>query len=177
MTPLHLAARQIEPRLVQLLLEKRANANALTSRAKKPGGYCALACIADIGAQDSRWDDISRTAKLFVGHMEMDTFAARTSTGRTLWHLLASQGNARLLKLLLDHFDSKYGRPEIEKQLHILTSNDGTGKSVKDDAMPSNKLCRDLVANKGGKNVHPKVRNPCEFLLPGHPLHRHKARQ
>ena len=106
----------------------------------------------------------------------MATFSARTTTGRTLWHLLASQGNARLLKLLLDHFDSKYGRTEIEKQLNILTSNDGTGKSVKDDAM-FNKLCRELVANKGGVNAHPKVKNPGAFVLPGHHLHRDTYRQ
>ena len=53
-TPLHLAAREIAPDVVKLLLEKRADANALTSRARKPGGYCALACLADIGTQGPR---------------------------------------------------------------------------------------------------------------------------
>ena len=177
MTPLHCAARQAKADVAQALLEKEADANAITFMMRKPGGYCALACLADIGPKAPRWDDISSTAKVFVGHMEMDTSAARTSTGRTLWHLLASQGNARLLKLLLDHFDSKYGRPEIEKQLNILTSDDGTGKSVKDDAMQTNGCCRDLVAAKGGINVHPKVRNPGERAHPGHHSHRETYRQ
>jgi hypothetical protein len=46
------------------------------------------------------------------------------------------------------------------------------GKSVKDDAMSSNGTCRDLVAAKGGINVHPRVKNPGEKIFPGHPWHR-----
>ena len=46
------------------------------------------------------------------------------------------------------------------------------GKSGKDDAMGVNGTCRDLVAAKGGINVHPKVKNPGEKILPGHHWHR-----
>ena len=75
MTPLHLAAREIKADVIELLLEKRANANALTSRARKPGGYCALASLADIGTQGSRWDEIVDIAKLFFHQMEMEKVA------------------------------------------------------------------------------------------------------
>ena len=54
----------------------------------------------------------------------------------------------------------------------MLTSEDGKGKSVKDDAMGVNGTCRDLVAAKGGVNVHPRVKNPGEKIHPGHRWHR-----
>ena len=92
MTPLHLAAREIEPDLVRLLLDKRANANALTFSTRNPGGYCALGSLVESKAQESRWDDIYTIAKLLFHQMEIQKFAVRTTTGRTLWHLLASQG-------------------------------------------------------------------------------------
>ena len=91
-TPLHLAARETKPDVVELLLEKRADANALTSRARKPGCYCALACLVDSGPQGPRWDQIRAIAKLLFDRMEKNTFSVRTTTGKTLWHLLASQG-------------------------------------------------------------------------------------
>ena len=46
------------------------------------------------------------------------------------------------------------------------------GKSVKGDAMGVNSICRNLVATKGGVNVHPKVKNPGEKILPGQQWHR-----
>ena len=163
--------------MVQLLLDKRANANALTFSTRKPGGYCALGSLVENKAQESRWDDIYTIAKLLFHQMEMEKFAVRTTTGRTLWHLLASQGKDRLLKLLLDWFDTKFGHRELAKQLNTLTSDDGrTGKSVLDDAI-FNKSCFVLVAKKGGVNVHPRVTNLGEFVWPGHHLHRDTYRQ
>ena len=102
MTPLHLASREIEPKVVQLLLDKRANANALTFSTRNPGGYCALGSLVESKAQASRWDDIHEIAKLLFRQMGKETFTVRMTTGKTLWHLLASQGKERLLKLLLD---------------------------------------------------------------------------
>ena len=158
MTPLHRAAREIAINVAELLLEKRANANALTSRARKPGGYCALASLADIGTQGSRWDEIVGIAKLLVDQMEKKTFAVRTTTGKTLWHLLASQGKDRLLKLLLDWFDTKFGRHDLVEQLNTLTSDHGkTGRSVLDDATFHRSCCK-LVKKKGGVNVHWRYR-------------------
>ena len=137
----------------KLLLEKRANANAVTSMGRKPGGYCPLACLADIGTQGSRWDQIVAIAKLLFNRMEKKTFAERTTTGKTLWHLLASQGYDRLLALLLDWFDSKFERRDLVEQLNTPTSDDGkTGRSVLDDATFHMSCCA-LVKNKGGVNV------------------------
>ena len=158
MTPLHLAAREIKADVVELLLEKRANANALTSKGRKPGSYCPLACLVDIGTHDSRWDQIATTAKLLFHCMDKNTFAERTSTGKTLWHLLASHGNERLLALLLDWFDMKFGHGDLKAQLNALTSDDGkTGRSVLDDAMFHRSCCK-LVKKKGGVNVHWRYR-------------------
>ena len=112
----HLASREIEPKVVQLLLDKGANANRLTFSTRNPGGYCALGSLVESKAQESRWDDIYTIAKLLFHQMEIQKFAVRTTTGRTLWHLLASQGKARLLKLLLDWFETKFGRREFAKQ-------------------------------------------------------------
>ena len=153
MTPLHLAARENEPNVVELLLKKGADANALTSMTRNPGGYCALACLADIRTQSSRWNETRHIAKIFFHNMEKKTFAVRTTTGKTLWHLLASQGKDRLLNLLLDWFDIKFGRDDIVEQLNTLTSFDGrTGMSVLDCANPRGS-CFGLVASKGGVNV------------------------
>ena len=85
-TPLHLAARELKADVVELLLEKRANANALTSMGSNPGGYCPLACLVDIGTRGPRWDEIVLIAKLLFEHMEKETFAVRTTNGKTLWH-------------------------------------------------------------------------------------------
>ena len=156
MTPLHLAAREIAPDVVNLLLEKRANANALTSMGRRPGGYCPLACLVDIGTRGPRWDEIVLIAKLLFQHMEKETFAVRTTNGKTLWHLLASQGNDRLLALLLDWFEIKFGHRDLKAQLNTLTSGDGTtGRSVLDVAYKS---CCELVRNKGGVSVLRKNR-------------------
>ena len=76
----------------QVLLDKRANANALTFSTRNPGGYCALGSLVESKAQESRWDDIYTIAKLLFHQMEIQKFAVPTTTGRTLWHLLASQG-------------------------------------------------------------------------------------
>ena len=86
------ALGQVRTASGQVLLDKRANANALTFSMRNPGGYCALGSLVESKAQESRWDDIYRIAKLFFNQMEMEKFAVRTTTGRTLWHLLASQG-------------------------------------------------------------------------------------
>jgi len=152
-TPLHLAAREIKADVVELLLEKRANANALTSRGQTPGGYCALASLAHIRTQESRWDEIRRIAKLLFRYMKKDTFAARLTTGKTLWHLLASQGKDRLLKLLLDSFETEFGRHDLVVQLNTLTfDHETSGRSVLDDAM-CHRSCRNLLENKFGVNV------------------------
>ena len=63
MTPLHLASREIEPKVVELLLDKGANANALTFATRNPGRYCALGSLVERKAQESRWDDIYTIAK------------------------------------------------------------------------------------------------------------------
>ena len=90
--------------------------------------------------------------------MGKKTFAVRTTTGKTLWHLLASQGNNRLLALLLDWFEIKFGRSDLVEQLNTLTSDDGkTGRSVLDDAR-FKRPCHELVEKKGGVNVHPRAR-------------------
>ena len=111
--------------------------------------------------------------------MDMETFAARTAAiGRTTWHLISSRGNWQLMEWLLEHFDKKYGRENLTKQLNMLT-NDEPGKkpkSVKDDAMGNHGKCRDLVAAKGGINVHPRVKNPGEKIFPGHRRHRQTHR-
>ena len=62
-------------------------------------------------------------------------------------------------------------------QLNIVTSDDGKGKSVKDDAMGVNGTCRDLVAKKGGLNVHPRSKNRGDKIMPGHPWHRKTWRE
>ena len=172
MTPLHLASREIEPKVVQLLLDKGANANRLTFSTRNPGGYCALGCLVESKAQDSRWNDIYEIAKLLFSHMEKDTFTARMTTGKTLWHLLASQGKERLLKLLLDWFHIKFGDHELKKQLNTLTINDTRkGRSVLDDAT-FYRSCHALVANKGGLHSHPSVLFPGDRVRPGHHFHR-----
>ena len=130
------ALGQVRTASGQVLLDKRANANALTFSMRNPGGYCALGSLVESKAQESRWDDIYTIAKLLFHQMEIQKFAVRTTTGRTLWHLLASQGKARLLKLLLDWFETKFGRRELAKQFNTLTINDvRKGKSVLDDAI------------------------------------------
>ena len=158
-TPLHLAVRETKPDVVELLLEKRADANALTSRARKPGDYCALACLVDSGPQGQRWDQIRAIAKLFFDRMEKKTFSVRTTpTGKTVWHLLASQGKDRLLVLLLDWFQKKYGSSDLVEQLNTLTCDDEkTGRSVLDDAM-FQRPCHELVKKMGGVHRHPKAR-------------------
>ena len=110
------ALGQVRTASGQVLLDKRANANALTFSTGNPGGYCALGSLVESKAQESRWDDIYTIAQLLFHEIEMEKFAVRTTTGRTLWHLLASQGKARLLKLLLDWFETKFGRREFAKQ-------------------------------------------------------------
>ena len=109
--------------------------------------------------------------------MDKKTFSERTSTGKTLWHLLASNGNERLLALLLDWFDMKFGHGDLKAQLNALTSDDGkTGRSVLDDAT-WHRSCYNLVKMKGGVNVHWRYRvtNPGERVQPGHNLHRDTA--
>ena len=87
------ALGQVRTASGQVLLDKRANANALTFSTRNPGGYCALGSLVESSkAQESRWDDIYAITKLLLYQMEMEKFAVRTTTGRTLWHLLASQG-------------------------------------------------------------------------------------
>ena len=110
--------------------------------------------------------------------MDMETFAARTAAiGRTTWHLISRRGNWQLMGWLLDYFDHKYGRENLKRQLNILTTNDGKGKTVKDDAMLVNAICRDLGAAKGGINVHMRVKNPGAKVFPGHPFHRQTWRE
>ena len=172
MTPLHCAARLCNVGLVDLLLKMGADANAITYKTRTPGGYSALALLAENSHREMQWEDVQKTAALLVDHMNMETFAAQTSKGRTTWHLLSTRGNHQLLGWLLDHFEFNYGRENLKIQLNMLTSDDGKGKSVKDDAMGVNGTCRDLVAAKGGINVHPMVKNPGEKILPGHHWHR-----
>ena len=82
------------------------------------------------------------------------------------------------MEWLLNYFDNKYGRENLSRQLNILTTNElGKGKIVKDDAMGVNANCRDLVAAKGGVNVHPKVKNLGEKVFPGHRWHRQTWRE
>ena len=86
--------------------------------------------------------------------------------------MLASQGKDRLLKLLLDWFDTKFGRRELAKQFNALTINDvRKGKSVLDDAL-FHRSCHALVANKGGLHSHPRVLFPGDRVQPGHHDHR-----
>ena len=178
MTPLHCAARLCNVGLVELLLEKGADANAITHKTKKPGGYCALALLAEASHREPRWENVRATAELLVRGMDMETFAAQTATGRTTWHLISSRGNWQLMEWLLNYFDNKYGRENLTRQLNILTTNEpGKGKSVKDDAMGVNANCRDLVAAKGGINVHPRVINPGEKIFRGHRWHRQTWRE
>ena len=173
MTPLHCAARLCNVKLVDMLLNMGADANAITYKTRTPGGYSALALLAENSHREMQWGDVQKTAALLVDHMNMETFAAQTSKGRTLWHLLSNRGNHQLLGWLLEYFETRYGPENLTRQLNMLTSDKpGKGKSVKDDAMLSNGTCRDLVAAKGGINVHPKVKNPGQKLLPGHPWHR-----
>ena len=174
MTPLHCAARLCNVRLVELLLEKGADANAITEKTTKPGGYCALALLADAPHRELRHEDVRATAELFVGGMDMETFAAQTVTGRTAWHFLSTRGKYRLMEWLLNYFDNKYGRENLKTQLNILTNK---GKSVKDDAMQTNGKCRDLVNAKGGTNKHPPVKNPGEKVFAGHRFHRQTWRE
>ena len=91
--------------------------------------------------------------------MGKKTFSVRTTpTGKTVWHLLASQGKDRLLALLLDWFEKEFGRSDLVEQLNTLTSDyEKTGRSVLDDAR-FNSSCRKLVEKKGGVNVHPRAR-------------------
>ena len=129
MTPLHCAARLCNVGLVELLLERGADANAITYKTRTPGGYSALALLAENSHRDMQWEDVQKTAALLVDHMNMETFAAQTSKGRTTWHLLSTRGNHQLLGWLLDHFECNYGSENLKRQLNMLTSEDGKGKS------------------------------------------------
>ena len=153
--------------------EKRADANAITHKTKKPGGYCALALLAEASHKELPWENVRATAELLVGGMDMETFGAQTGTERTAWHFLCDRGNHLLMEWLLDYFDNKYGRENLKSQLNILTDK---GKSVKDVAM-SHAKCRELVNIKGGTNVHPPVKNLGCKVFPGHPLHRQTRRE
>ena len=176
MTPLHYAARRCNVRLVDLLLKMGADANAITYKTRTPGGYSALALLGENSHKGLRWEDVREIAALLVDHMDMDTFAAQiVPSGRTAWHLVTSRGNHQLLRWLLDYFEFRYGRQNLTIQLNMLTAPNELGKqgkSVKDDAMSSNATCRDLVEEKGGINVHPRVMNPGEKIFPGHRWHR-----
>ena len=66
MTPLHCAARLCNVGLVELLLEKGADANAITHKTKKPGGYCALALLAEASHRQLRWENVRATAELIT---------------------------------------------------------------------------------------------------------------
>jgi len=176
MTPLHCAARLCNVRLVNMLLNMGADANAITYKTRTPGGYSALTLFAENSHKGRHWEDVQKIAELLVDRMNMGTFAAQiVPSGRTVWHLVTNRGNHRLLRWLLDYFESKHGRENLTIQLNMRTTPNEPGKhgkSVKDDAMLSNGPCRDLVAAKGGINIHPPVKNPGQKLLPGHPWHR-----
>ena len=158
-TPLHLAARDTELDVVKLLLKKRADANALTSTARMPGGYCPLAYLEDSAPNGQRWYKTSRIAMLLFDQMDKKTFADHTTpTGKTVWHLFASQGKIQLLGLLLHWFKDKFGSRDLKEQLDTLTiNNETTGKTVLDDAM-FHTPCHDLVKKMGGVHRHPKAR-------------------
>ena len=158
-TPLHLAARDTELDVVKLLLKKRADANALTSTARMPGDYCPLAYLVDSGPEGQRWYKIRRIAKLLFDQMDKKTFSVHTTpTGKTVWHLFASQGKIQLLGLLLHWFKDKFGSRDLKEQLDTLTiNNETTGKTVLDDAM-FHTPCHDLVKKMGGVHRHPKAR-------------------
>ena len=159
MTPPHLAARETELDVVELLLKKRADANALTSTARMPGGYCPLAYLEDSAPNGQRWYKTSRIAKLLFDQMDKKTFADHTTpTGKTVWHLFASQGKIQLLGLLLHWFKDKFGSRDLKEQLDTLTiNNETTGKTVLDEAM-FHPPCHDLVKRMGGVHRHPKAR-------------------
>ena len=159
MTPLHLAARETELDVVELLLKKRADANALTSTARMPGGYCPLAYLEDSAPNGQRWYKTSRIAKLLFDQMDKKTFADHTTpTGKTVWHLFASQGKIQLLGLLLHWFKDKFGSRDLKEQLDTLTiNNETTGKTVLDEAM-FHPPCHDLVKRMGGVHRNPKAR-------------------
>ena len=174
MTPLHCAARDCNVLMTKLLLEKGADANAITDMTTKPKGYCALALLADRPHRLLHHEDVQATAELLVGGMDMRTFGAQTGTGRTAWHFLCDRGNHLLLDWLLDYFDNTYGREHLKRQLHLLEHK---GKSVKDVAM-SHAICRDLVHKKGGTNVHPPIKNRNGQRVPlGHKWHRQTRRE
>ena len=174
MTPLHCAARDCNVQMTKLLLEKGADANAITDKTTKPAGYCALALLADVSHRELPHEDVRATAELLVGGMDMETFAAQTVTGRTTWHFLSTCGNYRLMECLPNYFDNKYGRENLKRQLNILEHK---GKSVKDVAM-SHAICRDLVHKKGGTNVHPPIKNRLGQKVPlGHKWHRQTRRE
>ena len=174
MTPLHCAARDCNVLMTKLLLEKGADANAITDMTTKPKGYCALALLADRPHRLLHHEDVQATAELLVGGMDMETFGAQTGTGRTAWHFLCDRGNHLLLDWLLDYFDNTYGREHLKRQLHLLEHK---GKSVKDVAM-SHAICRDLVHKKGGTNVHPPIKNRNGQRVPlGHKWHRQTRRE
>ena len=159
MTPLHLAARETELDVVELLLKKRADANALTSTARMPGGYCPLAYLEDSAPNGQRWYKTSWIAKLLFDQMDKKTFADHTTpTGKTVWHLFASQGKIQLLGLLLHWFKDKFGSRDLKEQLDTLTiNNETTGKTVLDEAM-FHPPCHDLVKRMGGVHRNPKAR-------------------
>ena len=151
-TPLHLAARDTELDVVKLLLKKRADANALTSTARMPGDYCPLAYLVDSGPEGHK---IRRIAKLLFDQMDKKTFSVHTTpTGKTVWHLFASQGKIQLLGLLLHWFKDKFGSRDLKEQLDTLTF---TGKTVLDEAM-FHPPCHDLVKRMGGVHRNPKAR-------------------
>ena len=60
MTPLHCAARLCNVGLVELLLEKAADANAITYNTKNPGGDCALALLGDASHRKLRWETFGK---------------------------------------------------------------------------------------------------------------------
>ena len=181
MTPLHCAARLCNVGMVDLLLQMGADANAITDETRTPGGYSALTLFAENSHKGRHWEDVQKIAELFVDRMNMGTFAAQiVPSGRTVWHLVTNRGNHQLLRWLLDYFESKYGRGNLTRQLNMLTIPYEPGKqekSVKDDAMGTCSICRNLVAARGGINVHPKVKNPGQKLFPGHPYHRQTWRE
>ena len=62
MTPLHLGARWGNTDVVRLLLEKKADANAISYDMRTPGGYCPLTSLADASRRELPRDDIVGTA-------------------------------------------------------------------------------------------------------------------
>ncbi|MDA8609488.1 hypothetical protein N9L19_01075, partial [bacterium] len=135
-TPLHLAARCSKPDVVRLLLEKKADANAITYKMRAPGGYCPLTCLADANHRQLSQGDIVGTASLLFEGMNAETFARQTGTERTLWHLLCCRGKYELVDWLLRKFDQRHGRLALADQFNIIKDMGvwGKGKRALDDA-------------------------------------------